>query len=392
MTRRLLVIVIALALVVGVPLGRALLSGGNAPEVDIETAQAQTVRSSVLASGYLAHEDEVQLTTEEIGRVTEVLVREGSMVTRGQLLLRIDDETHRAAVEQNSAQVRVQELAIERQRVRLENLQAQWERQNRLHDQGLIDSDGFEAFTNELLLGELELQSSRESLSQARAQLEQAEDRLRKTRVVAPMTGMVTSLDIKAGETAIASTTNVPGSALMTIANPDSILTEVNVDEADIANVEVGHRALVYAVAWPDRPVEGVVESIAVSARVPDGGQGRSFAVRIRLEPEDGVRLRPGMSCRAEIFTMALDDVLAVPIQAIRVEEDRTLGNTTYSVFVHRDGRVVRREVEVGLSDDAYQQVRSGLEAGDEVIVGPDRILRSLADGAAVTVAPSRDG
>lgn len=389
--KKLLMVVAILAVVVGVPVGRAVLGGGDVNEVQIEVLARRSIQSSVLASGRLAHDQEVQLTTEEIGRVTAIFVEEGDRVTAGQLLLQIDDEAHRAAVEQSAAQVRLQEIAIERQRLRLQNLRTQWERQSMLHEQGLIDQDSFDVVTNELALAEVDLQSNRESLSQARAQLEQAEDRLRKTRAYSPMDGVVTSLDIKVGETAISSTTNIPGSALMTIANPDSIHTEVNVDEADIANVDIGQKARVYAVAYPNQPVYGVIESIAMSAKVAEGAQGLSFTVKIRLDSTDAIRLRPGMSCRAEIFTTTKEGALAVPIQAILVEEDRTQNRTSYSVFVYRDGEARKVEVQVGLSDDAYQEVTSGLAEGDRIVVGPDRILRTLEDGDAVTVAAGGD-
>ena len=112
----------------------------------------------------------------------------------------------------------------------------------------------------------------------------------------------------------------------MTIANPESIHTEVNVDEADIANVAVGQRAQVIAIAYPDQPIDGAIDSIAVSAKVAEGAQGLSFAVKIRLEKTAGIVLRPGMSCRAELFTAIEEGLLAVPIQAILVDEDR---NTT---------------------------------------------------------------
>jgi HlyD family secretion protein len=389
MSKKLFVLIGLVALVVAVPIVRAVIGGGSAKEVQTEVVGLHSIQSSVLASGHLQHEDQVKLTTEEIGRVTELLVDEGDRVERGDLLLRIDDEAYRAAVEQNKAQVQLQQIAIERQRLKLENQQKQWERQRMLHEQGLIDQDSFDLVTNELALAKVDLESNREQLSQAKAQLEQAEDRLRKTRVYAPIDGIVTSLDIKVGETAISSSTNIPGSALMTIANPDSIHTEVNVDEADIANVEVGQAADVYAIAYPDRPIKGIIDSIAVSAKVPEGSQGLSFAVKIRLDPPEGIKLRPGMSCRAEIYTTTREDVLAVPIQAILVDEDRSQNATTYSVFAVRGGAARKVDVQVGLSDDSYQEVEEGLQQGDEIVVGPDRILRTLADGD--KVAPATD-
>src|SRR5690554_6569812 len=144
MSKKLLIIVAILALVVAVPVIRSVLGPGDANAVETQVLTRRSIQSSVLASGHLAHEEEVQLTTEEIGRVTGIFVAEGDRVTQGQLLLQIDDEAHRAAVEQNSAQVRLQEIAIERQQLLLENRLAQWERQSMLHDQGLVDQDTFD--------------------------------------------------------------------------------------------------------------------------------------------------------------------------------------------------------------------------------------------------------
>jgi HlyD family secretion protein len=389
MSRRALVIVAIVALVVVVPIVQTAVRGGNAVEVEVEPLSEHDIQSTVLASGNLTHEEQAKLSTEEIGRVTDIFVEEGDHVKKGQLLLQIDDQAYRAAVEQNEAQVRVQEIAIERQQLKLDNLQEKWERQRELFERKLIDQDSFDAATNELMIAKVDLESARESLAQARAQLDQAKDRLSKTRAYSPMDGVVTSLDIKVGETAISSTTNVPGSSLMTIANPTSIHTEVNVDEADIANVEVGQKAKIYAIAYPDQPVDGVVDSIAVSAKTAEGAQSLSFAVKIRLDNTAGIKLRPGMSCRAEIYTTTKKGILAVPIQAILVEEDRTANKTSYHVFVNRDGEAQKVEVKVGLSDDTYQEIVEGLQAGDQIIVGPDRVLRSLEDGDSVTAAPS---
>jgi HlyD family secretion protein len=390
MNKKLLIVIGLVALVVAVPLLQARLRGGAAVEVQTEKLAPRSIQSSVLASGKLVHDEEVKLMTEEIGRVTAIYVEEGAKVKAGDLVLQIDDQRLRAAVDQNEASVRMQEIAIQRQQLQVENLRTQWERMRELHERRLIDEDSFVTATNNLQIAEIDLMSSRESLQQARAQLEQAQDRLSKTRVYSPIDGTVTTLDIKVGETAIASSTNIPGSSLMTIANPASIHTEVNVDEADIASVSIGQKARVYAIAYPDQPVEGVVTSIAVSAKVAEGQQGQSFAVKIRLLDPEKITLRPGMTCRAEIFTATSQDALAVPIQAILVEEDLAANATRREVFVVRDGRARKVPVEVGLSDDTYQQIVSGLSAGDEVVTGPDRVLRALRDGDRVVVTDGR--
>ena len=386
MGKKLLIILVILALVVGIPVGQSLLGGGEAVAVIVEPLGLRSIQTSVLASGRLVHEDEVNLSTEQPGRVTAIYVREGEQVTTGQLLLEIDDERFRTTVEQRQAAVRMQEIAIERQRTALANQRVQWERMAELSARELIDEDSFDTATNNLRLAEIDLESGQEQLRQAEAQLAQTEDDLRKTKVYAPIDGTVTTLDIKVGETAISSSTNVPGSSLMTIADTSSILTEVNVDEADIASIRIGQRVEIFAIAFPDDPVEGVIESIAVSAKVAEGEQGRSFAVKIRITDTRGIELRPGMSCRAEIFTDLRDDVLAAPIQAIIIEEDLNEDETSYYAF-RQDGDQVRRvDVEIGISDDTWQEITSGLVAGDNIVIGPDRALRNLEDGDRVVV------
>jgi HlyD family secretion protein len=387
MAKKLLIVVLIIALVIAVPLARRVGGGGQAVAVVLERVGPRSIQTSVLASGRLVHEDEVSLSTEQPGRVTAIYVEEGDTVHSGQLVLQIDDERYRTAVEQREAALRMQQIAIERQQTQIENLRRQWERTAELRERGLIDEDSFDTSTNNLQVAEIDLRSNQEQLRQSQAQLEQAEDDLRKTQAFSPIEGTVTSLDIEVGETAISSSTNVPGSSLMTIADTSTILTEVNVDEADIASIRVGQKADIFAIAYPDDPVEGVIESIALSAKVAEGEQGRSFEVKIRITDTKSVELRPGMSCRTEIFTDLREGVLAVPIQAIIIEEDLTEDETHYYVF-QRDGDRVRRvEIEVGISDDTYQEVTSGLREGDEIVIGPDRILRNLEDGDTITVA-----
>jgi HlyD family secretion protein len=387
MNKKLMLIIGLVVVVVAVPLIQARVRGTSSVEVEVEKLEPRVIQSSVLASGKLVHEEQVKLTTEEIGRVTAIYVEEGQTVKRGELVLQIDDQRLKAAVDQQQASVRMQEIAIQRQQLQVENLKTTWDRVQGLHERKLINDDSFDTASNNLKIAEVDLMSSKESLEQARAQLEQQEDRLSKTRVYSPIDGNVTTLDIKVGETAISSSTNIPGSSLMTIANPASIHTEVHVDEADIANVEIGQKARVFAIAYPEQPVEGVVEQIAVSAKVAEGQQGQSFAIKIRLLDPEKITLRPGMTCRAEIFTATKGGVLAAPIQAILVDEDLTTDEVSRDVFVNRNGRAVKVHVEVGIADDTYQEIVSGLSPGDEVVTGPDRVLRALDDGDRISVA-----
>lgn len=379
--RKLLLILLLISGVVALPFVNRYFIGADAKEVEVSTVSQRVISPSILASGFLAHEEEVMLSSEVIGKVAEIFIEEGDRVKAGQLVLRVDDINFLAGLEQAEASVRLNTIDIERQEVRIENLERQFARTSSLYESSLVGEEEFDTMRNQLELARIDLKSSRERLAQAQAQLEQVNDQLSKTRIVSPIDGVVTSLDIKVGETAIASSTNIPGSSLMTIANPQSIYTEVLVDEADIANLAVGQRAEIVAIAYPDEPIHGVVRYIANTAKTELNRQGLSFTVEIDILDSGNVVLRPGMSCRAEIFTAQDQAVPAVPIQALIFEEDRSQLLSEYFLFVNDDGVARKTAVQVGTSDDEFQELTSGIDGDVEIVVGPDRELRHLLDG-----------
>jgi HlyD family secretion protein len=233
-------------------------------------------------------------------------------------------------------------------------------------------------------------------LGQTQAQLKQARERLAKTEIRAPMAGKVTALFIKAGETAVPSAMSIAGSDLMVIANTDSMYAEVNVDETDVARVNVGQIAQIVPAAFPDQSWEGKVERVAISPKQA-AGQSKSYLVRIQLAQRENMNFRPGMSCRAEISARSDDapKTLAVPVQAVRYDEsdDVSKKSSKASVFVAKDGKAHKRDVETGAADDTYIEVVRGIAAGEQIVTGPAKILRFLREGdrivAVVAALPS---
>ena len=358
--------------------------------VDVATISRQVISPSILSSGFLAHEEEVMLSSEVIGKVDELMIEEGDSVNAGDLVLRVDDKNFLAGLEQSEASVRINTIDIERQELRISNLERQFARSSRLYEQDLIGEEEYESLRNQLDLARIDFSSSKERLTQAEAQLDQVLDNLSKTKIISPIDGVVTSLDIKVGETAIASSTNIPGSSLMTIANPASIYTEVLVDEADIANIEIGQKAEIVAIAYPDQPMTGVVRFIANTAKIAAGRTGLSFVVKIDITDPGEVVLRPGMSCRAEIFTQQEQNVAAVPIEAIIFEEDRAELRSEHFIFINDNGVARKTKVEIGLSDDEYQELISQVDSNVEIVVGPNREIRNLIDGDRIEIESNR--
>jgi len=370
-------------------------------EVKIEQVKAENIKRSTLASGTLVYKEQVQLRSEVIGQVNELLIKEGDKVSKGQVLMRLDPRTFKADVKQQEAFVRLQSIAIERQEKQLENFKSQWQRKHDLYQRKILDQDAYELIDNQYALAKIDLRSRLESLKQAKATLDKAQERLGKTVFRSPINGIATSVDIKEGETAISGTTNISGSNLITLADPSSILIEVQVDEADIADIRINQSADIFAVAFPDEALKGIVQSIATTAKRSQGRQGLSFKVKILLDDSNTIAVRPGMSCRAEIYTQSKDKAIAVPSEAIVFttkskegdknddtnNDAKTANNSETSfVYVMINNKAVKRSVKLGISNDRVQEIISGVNAGDKVIIGPARALSKLKNNQAVKV------
>ncbi|WP_323144631.1 efflux RND transporter periplasmic adaptor subunit [Massilia phyllosphaerae] len=374
---------------------------GKTAQHEAELAQVQKleIHPSILATGNLVFRQEVQLSAEVIGKVAAVLVKEGDKVARGQTLLRLDPTVYVAEVAQQEANRRNAAIAIERAQINLANQERGLERTGQLYKAKYIDISKYDDAVHQVDLAKVELRASRETLEQAAALLSQSREHLAKTEVRAPIDGTVTAVPIKIGETAVASATGIAGSSLMTIADVGSIMAEVNVDEADVARVAVGQQAKVFPAAFPDQPLSGRVESVAMAPKNALPGaqsQGRSYVVKLRLD-DPKLALRSGMTCRVEIVVGNSAPRPAVPIQAVLNEEIAETGkdrervkNVSY-VYVVQDGKVKKTTVELGLSDDANQEVTKGLAPGQTIAVGPARLLRELHDGDLVTAKKAAD-
>ena len=385
--KKILIFAAILIVVIGIPVIKKYTGKDKDKAVEVEQVSMKTIKASILASGQLKHELQVTLTAEVIGKVSSLYVEEGDSVKKGQLLLELDDETFVASVEQQEAAVDQQKVTIERHKLVVSNIGKQLKRKSELYNQKLIGEDEFDSITHQYNVAKVDLKGSYEVLKQVQARLEQVNDQLSKTKVLSPIDGIITSLDIKVGETAISGTTNIVGSGLMTIADPKSMLAEINVDEADIANVSLDQKAEIIAIAFADHPIKGTVEAIASSAKVAPGRGTLSFAVKLRLESGHDINLLPGMSCRAEVFTQGEQSLLALPIKAIKTEEDNDADIVENYVFVFKDGLAKKIKIKTGVSDDTYQQIKEGLEVGASIITGPDKILRHLKDGDSVVLA-----
>jgi HlyD family secretion protein len=395
---------VALVAILCVPVVMKFTRAAPARAVDVEKIAYRDIKLSVLASGHLLYEEQVLLSPEVIGKVSTIFVKEGQQVARGDVLLHLDDQSYRAEVAQQEAAVRQQRINIEQQQLNLANQQNQMKRKVELHRVKMISDSAIDDARFAVDGAGIELRNSRSRLEQAEAVLRQSNERLAKTSVRAPIGGTITALEIKVGETAVASQVGIAGSSLMTIANTSTMMTEVNVDEADIAKISVGQEVAIHTAAYPDTQLKGQVAIIPLSPKQTPGGAqtgaslARTYNVKVKLLDTQKLSLRPGMTCRAEIFTASSGKSLALPLQAVlsnndentdvakkKGSRDKAPVKTESWVFVNNAGKAEKRVVTVGVSDDSQQQILSGVKAGEAVVTGPYKILRHLKPGDRIT-------
>lgn len=384
MKRKWLITGAIVGLLVLVVLAATLRRGETALAVTVTQVAPRSIHSSVLASGQFEYKEQVELRPQVGGQIVALPVVAGQRVKKGQVVLRIDPKTYQATVNQQRANVALQRFSIRRAELRLANLKLEWQRKAQLFKRGLLDANSYDQLTNQYQLAQVARQSAGESLSAAAAQLQYAEEQLAKTVIRSPISGIVTLLNLKVGESVIPGTVNIPGSSLMQIGDPSELLAKVYVDEADIAHISVGEKAQVTSTAYPNQNLSGRVLFVAPAATTMPGQQGQGFEVKIRIRNAPKLAIRPQMTCRAEIFTRSLEHTLAVPVSAVLFSPGGKKQKSLFSdrnayVYIDQAGRTVKRKVTLGISSDTWQEIKSGLKTGERVITGPYETLHTLA-------------
>jgi HlyD family secretion protein len=348
-------------------------------EVNIAKASIGQLDDSILASGNLVYNTQIQIRSELTGRVAEVLVEEGQLVAKDQLLLRLDPTAYQAEVTKAQAMVNRSNIEIQTTQTTLANLQRQLDRQQQLLHKKLVQVETVDLLQSEVKIAQIAISAAQAQQTQSVASLLMAQDALKKTEFRAPIAGLLVSVDVKPGETVIPGTTNIIGSDLMTLADPSAILAELRVDEADINAITIGQTATVFAASNTEQAIRGKVIAIGSSARLLGQSQALSFRVKVLLD-QTIAGLHPGTSCRAELLTARLENTLSVPLAAVQKKDQQNF------VWTVKDGVAHKTAVKTGLATDTAQAILEGLAKDQEVVTGPARVISALTEGSKVKV------
>jgi HlyD family secretion protein len=412
-------LVVAVVVVIAVLVIGSLARRDTSERVDIAKVVRRDLTAVVRASGTIEPKRKVDVSANAMGTVTRLEVEEGQRVTRGDLLLEIDPTEYRAAVEALEASVLSRQADLRLAEASLDKAQQDHRRMVELYQEGLASEEQLVSARTTLRVEEARVEAAQHALEQVRANLEKARHDLSKVTIAAPMTGLITRLNVEEGENAIMGTLNNPGTVLLTIADMGTLEAVVEVDETEVVQIELGQLAVVEIDAFPDREFTGTVTEIGNSPIRSGGGQQAvDFEVKITLDQAPPA-IRPGLTAKARVTVAERSDAVAVPLGAVTArdwplraddiapmnggeaeERDRVLADLGFEAEPPADGEVEREETEgvflvragyakfvpvtLGIAGEEHFEITEGLEPGARIVTGPFRVLRELKDGAKV--------
>jgi HlyD family secretion protein len=442
------IIIILAILVIGLVglKGAGVIGKEEGLKVATEKVERRNITETVNASGKVYPEIEVKVSPDISGEIVELQVKEGDSVRRGQVLAKIYADIYSTQRNQAAAEVNRQQAMVDNSKAQLESLKSALElakntfaRQKQLLAEKIISTAEFEQAQNTLQAAQANynaalqnIRSGEAGIAGSRASLDRANKDLSRTAVLSPMSGVVSLLNVKAGERVVGNSM-MAGTEMMRIADMSLIEVQVEVGENDIPKVKLGDSALVEVDAYNNRKFKGLVTQIASSnttaSSASTSNDVTNYKVHIRLLREsyndlfDPVRpksfpFRPGMNASADIQTRTKANVLSAAINAVSTREKGTdkvvggddkdkdkdknkengskeEGKTTSTdldevVFVLQpDGKVKKVVVKTGIQDINNIEVTQGLKVGDEIIVAPYNVIsKTLKDGTKVKVVP----
>jgi HlyD family secretion protein len=408
-------------------------------KVSTEKVSLKDITEIVTASGKVYPEIELKISPDISGEIVQLTVKEGDSVSKGQLLAMVYADIYAtqrdqaaAGVNQQLAQVENASASLAAVKARMEQADRQYQRQKQLFQEKVISKLEFEQAENTYQTTKADynaalqiIKSGKAGVESARASLNRANKDLGRTSIMAPMSGVVSMLNVKKGERVVGNSM-MAGTEIMRIADMRIIEVRVDVGENDIPKVNIGDTALVEVDAYTKRKFKGIVTQISSTNRgvggttVTTSSDVTNYEVRIRLMPESYADLidpstsnkfpfRPGMSANADIQTNTHSKVLAIPINAVTTrdradtaavgkenkqpeakaetkdqpiegaEPIKNVDDLDEVVFVvQKDATVRRVKVKTDIQDLNYIEIIDGLKDGDEVVVGPYATVSKL--------------
>lgn len=415
---------------------------GNKPtEVYTEEASVRSIVEVVSATGKIQPETELKISSDVSGEITEMMVKEGDQVKKGDLLCRIRPDLYvsafdrvNASVNTTKANLKSAQAQLVQAKASLANSEATYNRNKKLLEQNVISQQEFDALKAQfegakanVASLEANVNAGQYNIQSSEASLKEANTNLEKTYIYSPVDATVSKLSVEKGERVVG-VSGMTGTEIMRLANLNEMEVSVEVNENDIIKVHKNDTAIIEVDAYMDKKFKGIVTEIANSSNATgiSVDQVTNFVVKIRMlresynylvDDKNLIPFRPGMSASVDIQTRRVSKVISIPIQAVTTrnkdsvdtkmsnEEEIAVKNENEDkdikkseekikeyVFVMEKENVKQVEVKTGIQDNDYIEITSGIKKGDVIICGPySAVSKTLRDKAKVQVVKKED-
>lgn len=392
--------VIIIAALIGLSKSGVIGNKDEGKEVEVSKVLASTIVETVSATGKIQPEIEVKISPEVSGEIILLNVKEGQVVKKGDLLVKINPDLYTSSYNRSVSNLSGTKAGLTQSEASFKEAKANYDRNKTLYDKGVISKSDWDKAIASFEVAKATRQSSYYNVQSASATVNEAKDNLGRTTIYAPADGTISVLNVELGERVLG-TQQMAGTELLRVANLNNMEVEVDVNENDIVKIKIGDEANVEVDAYLKKKFKGVVTSISNSASSTlTSDQVTNFKVKVRIlkesyqdllegKPASYSPFRPGMTATVDIITKTKTNVLAVPISSVVVKSDTTAvkdfkvedpnekkeasksDKKFECVFVKVGDKAKIRVIKTGIQDDTNIEVMSGLKPGDVVITGP---------------------
>jgi len=411
-------IVIVIALIV---LSKKGIIGNKDKAIDVEVAKANeiTIVETVSATGKIQPEIEVKISSEVSGEIIALPVKEGQVVKKGDLLVKINPDLYTSGYNRTVAGLSQTKAGLSQADATFKEAKANYDRNKILFDKGIISKSDWDRAISNFETAKASKESAYFNVKSASATVNEAKDNLGRTTIYAPADGTISMLNVELGERVLG-TQQMAGTEILRVANLNNMEVEVEVNENDIVKINVGDSSRVQVDAYLKKQFRGIVTSISNSASSAlTANQVTNFKVKVRIlkesyqdllvgKPSSYSPFRPGMTATVDIITERKEKVIAVPISSVVVKSDTTAvkklqvedPNSEENIIKQKSDKKLEcvflkvgekakiRIIKTGIQDDTNIEVIDGLKPGDVVIVGPyNTVSKDLNSGDKVKVS-----
>ena len=431
MSKKTIYILLAVAVVligtlVGLSKSGVIGSKDKGTEIEIANVAASTIVETVSATGKIQPEIEVKISSEVSGEIIALNVKEGQVVKKGDLLVKINPDLYTSSYNRTISNLSGTKAGLNQSEASYKEAKANYDRNKSLYDKGIISRADWDKAIASFEVAKANKQNAYYNVQSASATVLEAKDNLGRTTIYAPADGTISVLNVELGERVLG-TQQMAGTEILRVANLNNMEVEVDVNENDIVKIKVGDKANVEVDAYLKKQFKGVVTSISNSASSTlTADQVTNFKVKVRIlkesyqdllegKPENYSPFRHGMTATVDVITKRKENIVGIPISAVVIKDDTTSvkkdilvelekeeqknkGTAPKSdkkfecVFVKVGDKAKLRVVKTGIQDDTNIEIISGLKPGEEIIIGPyTTVAKELASNDKVRVENAKD-